>query len=227
MAHRTFDTNKLRRIVMIALFGAISYVLMLVIHIPVQFLTMDIKDVIITLAGLYFGPLAAAVLSVLVPLLEMVTVSTTGPYGLVMNILSTTTLSLTASVIYKYKKNLLGAIVGLFSGGVFMVAAMMVFNLLVTPHYLHVPAAEVRALIPVLLLPFNLLKATLNIGLVLLLYKPISAVMQRAGVLPRSERTYRMDLRSILILIASLTLIAASLVLIFMVLGGGFQWGVK
>lgn len=227
MSRRTFDTNQLRRIVMIALFGAISYVLMLVIHIPVQFLTMDVKDVIIILAGLYFGPLASIVLSILVPLLEMVTVSTTGPYGLVMNILSTASLSVTASVIYKYRKNLFGAIVGLFSGGIVMIAVMMAFNLLVTPHYLHAPVAEVQKLIPVLLLPFNALKATLNIGLVLFLYKPLSVVMQRAGILPRSERAYRMDLRSVLILIASLILIAGSIALIVFVLGGGFQWGWK
>lgn len=227
MSRRTFDKNQLRRIVMIALFGAVSYVLMLLIHIPVRFLTMDIKDVIITLAGLYFGPLAAVVLSVTVPFLEMITVSATGPYGLVMNILGTASFSVTASLIYKHKKNLFGAIVGLVSGVGVMVAAMLAFNLLVTPQYLKLPVEVVRGMIPTLLLPFNLLKGILNMGFVLLLYKPISAIMQRAGILPRSERAYRMDLRSVLILIASLLLIAGSLALIFFVLGGGFQWGLK
>ncbi|MBQ9773935.1 MAG: ECF transporter S component [Clostridia bacterium] len=225
MSRHTLDQTKLRRIVMIALFGAISYVLMLVIHIPVSFLTMDVKDVIITMAGLYFGPLAAVLLSVLVPLLEMITVSSTGLYGLVMNVLGTAAFSVTASVIYKCKKNFVGAIVGLIGGAGVMVAVMMAFNLLVTPHYMGVQVEQVQALIPVLLLPFNVLKALLNVGLVLLLYKPISAVMQRAGVLPRSEHRYRMDLRSVLVLISALLLIVGSLIVIFTILKGSFVWG--
>ena len=128
----SFDSS-LRRIVLLALFGALSYVLMLVVHFPVMFLTMDVKDVIITLGGLYFGPLSALILSVLVPLMELVTgMSSTGLYGLVMNILGTAMFSVTASLIYKYKKSFLGAIIGLLSGIAAMVAIMMVFNLLVT-----------------------------------------------------------------------------------------------
>lgn len=226
MTNHTLNTNRLRRIVMIALFGAISYVLMLVVHIPVAFLTLDVKDAIITLGGLYFGPLAALVLSVLVPLLELVTVSSTGLYGLVMNILGTAALSVTASVIYKYKKNLLGAIVGLLSGAVVMVALMMVFNLLVTPYYMGVTVAEVQTLIPTLLLPFNTVKAVLNVGLVLLIYKPISAVMRHAGILPRSAHPYQMDRRSILILIVSLILIAGALTVVFAIMGGSVRLGV-
>ena len=225
MSKYRLDADRLRRIVLIALFGAISYVLMLVVHIPVQFLTMDVKDVIITLAGLYFGPLAALALSILVPLLELVTVSSTGLYGLVMNILGTAALSVTASVIYKYKKNILGAIVGLVSGVGLMVAVMMLFNLLVTPYYMGVTVEAVQGLIPVLLLPFNVLKGVLNVGLVLLLYKPLSLVMQHAGILPRSERPYRMDLRSVLILIAAGILTVGSLIVIFAVLGGQITWG--
>lgn len=226
MSKYRLDADRLRRIVLIALFGAISYVLMLVVHIPVQFLTMDVKDVIITLAGLYFGPLAALALSILVPLLELVTVSSTGLYGLVMNILGTAALSVTASVIYKYKKNILGAIVGLVSGVGLMVAVMMLFNLLVTPYYMGVTVEAVQGLIPVLLLPFNVLKGLLNVGLVLLLYKPLSLVMQRAGILPCSEHPYRMDLRSVLILIAAGILTVGSLIVIFAVLGGQITWGI-
>ena len=226
MSKYRLDADRLRRIVLIALFGAISYVLMLVVHIPVQFLTMDVKDVIITLAGLYFGPLAALSLSVLVPLLEMVTISTTQWYGLVMNILGTAALSVTASVIYKYKKSLLGAIVGLVSGAGVMVAVMLLFNLLVTPYYMGVTVETVQNLIPVLLFPFNLLKGVLNVGLVLLLYKPLSLVMQRAGVLPRSSHPYRMDLRTVLMLAAALVLTVGSLIVIFSVLGGIITWGI-
>ena len=225
MSRFRVTSDNLRRIVLIALFGAISYVLMLVVHLPVSFLTMDVKDVIITLGGLYFGPSAAMILSVLVSLLELVTVSSTGLYGFVMNALGTAMFSVTASLIYKYKKSFFGAIVGLLSGVAAMVATMMVFNLLVTPHYMGVSVEMVQGMIPTLLFPFNLVKGVLNAALVLLFYKPLSGVMQRAGILPRSEHPFRMDLRTVLVMSISLALVIASLVVVFAVLGGSFVFG--
>ena len=225
MSRFRVTSDNLRRIVLIALFGAISYVLMLVVHLPVSFLTMDVKDVIIALAGLYFGPASALILSVLVPLIELVTVSSTGLYGFVMNFLGTAMFSVTASLIYKYKKSFLGAIIGLISGVAAMVATMMVFNLLVTPHYMGVSVEMVQGLIPKLLFPFNLVKGVLNAALVLLFYKPLSGVMQRAGILPRSEHPFRMDLRTVLVMSISLVLVIASLVVVFAVLGGSFAFG--
>ena len=227
MSQLRVSTERLRRIVLIALFGAISYVLMLFVHFPVMFLTLDLKDAVIALCGLYFGPLSALTLSVLVPLLEFVTVSDTGVYGLVMNFLGSATFSVTASLIYKYKKSLWGAIAGLFSAVAATVAVMVAFNLLVTPYYMGVAVAEVQALIPVLLLPFNVVKAVFNAAMVLLFYKPISGVMQRAGVLPRSSHPYRFDLRSCLIMLAALALIALSLVVIIVVLHGKITLGLK
>lgn len=219
-------SDTLRRIVLIALFGALSYALMLLVHFPVAFLTLDVKDVIITLAGLYFGPSAALILSVLVPLLEFISVSDTGVYGFVMNVLGSATFSVTASLIYKYRKSFFGAIVGLCSGVAAMIAAMMLFNLLVTPHYLGVKVEEVQALIPTLLLPFNTVKGVFNASLVLLFYKPISGVMQRAGILPRSSHPFRMDVRTVLVTVCALLLVVGSLAVIFFVLGGGFSLGI-
>ncbi|MBQ7336608.1 MAG: ECF transporter S component [Clostridia bacterium] len=226
MVRSDFSAEKLRRIVLIALFGAISYVLMLVVHLPVSFLTMDVKDVIITLCGLYFGPLSALLLSVIVPLMELITgMSSTGLYGLVMNILGTAAFSVVTSLIYKYRKSFVGAIVGLVSGVCAMVAVMMAFNLLITPYYMGVTVAEVQALIPTLLFPFNLVKGTLNAGLVLFLYKPLSGVLQRAGALPPSEARFRFNLRTVLVMLASLILIGISLFVVIRVLGGSFVWG--
>ena len=216
-------SQKIRYLVIVAMFSALSYVIAL-IHFPVAFLNLDVKDAVITLCGLAFGPAAALIVSVLVPLLEL-TVSHTGVYGLIMNILGSASFSVTVSLIYKYKKNLVGAVFGLLSGGATMVAVMLLFNLLVTPHYMGVPISEVAALIPTLLLPFNLVKAVLNASLVLLLYKPVSAVLQKGGFLPRSEHQLRMDRRTIAVMTVAVCLCVLSLVLIFAVLGGRIQVG--
>lgn len=218
--------NRLFRMVGVALFCALAYVAMLLIHFPVSFLTLDPKDAIITLCGLCFGPISALVSSLVVALLEMVTVSSTGPYGLLMNFAGTAAFSVTVALLYKWRKNLSGAILGLVSGIAAMTAVMLALNLLVTPRYLHVDVSVVRDMIPTLLLPFNLVKATFNASLVLLLYKPVSAALQRVGFLPKSDAKLRFGTRTILVTIAALILIAASLVVIFKVLGGSFKFGV-
>ena len=217
---------RLRRLVGVALFTALAYVVMLLIHFPVSFLTLDVKDAVITLCGLCFGPISALVSSVIVALVEMLTVSSTGVYGFVMNAIGTATFSVTVSLIYKYKKSFFGAIVGLLSGILAMTAVMMVFNLVVTPWYMHVEVAQVRNMIPTLLLPFNLVKATFNAAVVLLLYKPVSNVLQKTGFLPKSEATLKFDRRTILVTVAAIVLMVASIILIFQVLGGTFKFGI-
>ena len=221
---RLTSSNKLRRIALIAVFGALAYALMLVVHFKVSFLTLDLKDTVITLAGLYFGPGAALSLSVLVPLLELISVSDTGLYGFLMNFISTATFSLTASFIYRYKRSLVGAIVALLSAAAATVGVMMLFNLWVTPYYMGVTVETVKGLIPTLLLPFNTVKSCMNVGFVLLLYKPISTVMQRMKLIAKKDQKTSWNWRTIAVLVLALVLIITSLVVIFAVLGGRFEW---
>ena len=221
---RLTSSNKLRRIALIAVFGALAYALMLVIHFKVSFLTLDLKDTVITLAGLYFGPGAALSLSVLVPLLELISVSDTGLYGFLMNFISTATFSLTASFIYRYKRSLVGAIGALLSAAAATVGVMMLFNLWVTPYYMGVTVETVKGLIPTLLLPFNTVKSCMNVGFVLLLYKPISTVMQRMKLIAKKDQKTSWNWKTIAVLVLALVLIIASFAVIFGVLGGRFEW---
>ena len=224
--------QSIRRMVMIALFCAMSYVVMMVIHIKVGFLTMDVKDAVITLCGLYFGPLAALFISVTVPLLELFTVSDTGFYGLIMNILGSASFSLTVSLFYKWRKTLFGAVMGLLSGVLLMTAVMVVANLLITPYFMGTTASTVRGMIPTLLLPFNLLKGVINAGAVLLLYKPLSRALRKAGILARrpaaleGHHTHpRSHATGVWVTLTALLLVAGATVLIFTVLGGKIDFG--
>ncbi len=222
------NAKKLRSMIVIALFAAMAYVAMLLIHIKVSFLTLDVKDAVITLCGLYFGPVAALAVSVIVPLLELITVSSTGFYGLIMNILGSVAFSLTASLLYKWKKTFWGAIMALVAAMATTTGVMLLANLLITPYYMGVTVSEVWALIPTLLLPFNAVKATLNAGVVLLLYKQLSGALRRARVLPASVREgsgERHVLRSALVIVAACVLIAACVAVIFFVLGGKISFG--
>ena len=232
--------DALRRLTCIAMFAAMAYVLMLAVHIKISFLTFDLKDAVITLCGLYFGPLSALAVSVVVPLIEFATVSDTGIYGLIMNVLGSVSFSVTASLIYKYKKTLFGAILGLISGAFLMVAVMLVANLFITPLFMTaqgMTTASVRDMIPKLLFPFNALKAAVNVGLVLLLYKTLSRALRRAGVLPRraiqatetpatgAPAAVKSRAVTYIIFAVAVVLIAASMLLIFNVFDGKIAFG--
>ena len=141
-----------------------------------------------------------------------------------MNFISTATFSLTASFIYRYKRSLVGAIVALLSAAAATVSVMMLFNLWVTPYYMGVTVETVKGLIPTLLLPFNTVKSCMNVGFVLLLYKPISTVMQRMKLIAKKDQKTSWNWRTIAVLVLALVLIIASFAVIFGVLGGRFEW---
>ena len=215
-----------RRLVALALFAALAYACTSLLHIKVMFLTFDAKDAVMAVAGMFFGPGAAMVLSLLVPTLELITIgSDTGLYGFIMNVASSMAFSVTASVIYKYRKTLGGALFALGTAIVSMTAFMMVMNLLVTPHFMGTTMGEVIALIPKLLLPFNLTKALLNAALVLVLYKPIATALRRTRLVQTAtsaQASYRFDRKTVLMLCLGLGLLILSVLLFIFVLGGSF-----
>ena len=216
---------RIKKLTATAMFCALAYACMYFIKIPVGFLTLDVKDSLIILCSLLFGPLYGLTIAIAVPVLELITISGTGIYGFIMNALSSVTFSLTASLIYRYKKSMMGAIVGLCSGVFAVTAVMMLANLFITPYYIGGSVADVAAMIPKILLPFNLVKAILNAAIVLLLYKPLSKLLKRIGFLhsaapvaQESKDGGRGRVRSICITVIAIAVIAASLAVIFLVL---------
>lgn len=200
------------RIVMAALFGVLAYLCTLIFHLKVGFLTFDIKDAVLTLSGMLFGPIAALASTVIAVLIEAISIGSTGPYGTIMDAISSLTFVLPVSLIYTYRRHLSFAAIGLTLSVLLMTSAMMLANLLITPLYMGVSGAEVAALIPTLLLPFNLTKAILNAGVVLVIYKPISEIMRRAGVHGKEKREERFTFTwvSALIIAVGLALIVCA-----------------
>jgi len=169
-----------RQLVLLGVFAAIAYALVWVCRIPVvAFLSYEPKDVVIVMGGFLFGPLAAFLVSLVVSLVEMVTISGTGPIGMVMNLLSTCAFACTASAIYWRRRTLPGAIGGLCLGSIVMVGVMLLWNWLITPLYLDISRQAVEAMLVPMFLPFNALKAGLNTALTLGLYKPLVTGLRR------------------------------------------------
>ena len=217
---KTTSKEKLKKICGAALFSALAYLCVFVFRIKVSFLTFDAKDAVLAIGGMAFGPVSALVSSLLASLLEMVTVSDTGPYGLIMNFASSATFAFLASLIYKYRRRYTGAVLGLLAAVCGMTAVMMGMNLLVTPHYMGVSVSDVAAYIPTLLLPFNLTKAILNAGLSLLLYKPISTALRAAKMTPPAENVKPKLLYTVISTVAALLIIAGAILYFIFVLNG-------
>lgn len=174
------------KIVGIAMFAALAFVVSLVFRFPVMFLTFDGKDAIITLAGFIFGPISAVVTSLLAATIEL-SISDTGIYGFIMNFASSATFSFTASLIYKYKRTFFGSVIAFYSATVILTAVMVGMNILVTPFYMGAPREAVIELIPTVLLPFNLAKALMNSAIAMLLYKPVITALRRARLIKTKD----------------------------------------
>ncbi len=205
-----------KTLVGISMFAALAYIATFVFRINVMFLTFDVKDAVITIASFIYGPIAALVSSLLVALIEFITISGTGVYGFIMNFASSAAFSVTASLIYKHKRDFSGAIISIYSASVIMLAVMMAMNVLVTPYYMTGGNVEaVVALIPKLLLPFNVAKALMNSAVVMLLYKPVSQALKRARLV-KGSFNMRFNKQSVYLLIIAI-LTAAAAVALFIV----------
>ena len=214
----TNSKQKLNRITATAIFAAIAYLSMFLTPFRVDFLTFDIKDAVMTIGALYLGPLAGLAMAAVTSLLEMVTISQTGIDGMIMNFIGSATYTVVASLIDTYRKSLKNAVLGLLSATLSMTAVMLAANLIITPGFKGVPVEAVIAMIPTLLLPFNLLKGVLNSALVMLLYKPVTTAM-RTTRLAVGEVHKGTNKNTIIVTAVSLAVIAAALVFFFAVLG--------
>lgn len=216
--------SNIKRITVIAVLCAIAYLVSFIFPFKVSFLTFDLKDAIIAISALMYGPIAGLISSVIVPFLEFITTSETGIYGFIMNFLSSAAFSVTAGIIYKYRRSFSGAILSMCASVLAVTAIMLLANLFITPYYMGVERGMVVELIPSLLLPFNLIKSVINASLTLLIYKPITAAFGRMGMIERKTFSKENSLRSILLVLGCLAVAAAAVVVFVLYLGGTVEF---
>ena len=174
-----------KTITTLAMLSGIAYVVMLVSKLLPSvngFLDFDFKDVVICIGGFTFGPVAAAIMSIVVAFVEMITISTTGLIGFVMNVLATCGFCCTATFIYKKRHTMVGAVLGLSMGVVVLTVVMLLWNYFLTPIYQGLPRDAVADMLVPIFLPFNLAKGGMNMAATLLLYKPVVTALRKAGL---------------------------------------------
>ena len=184
---RKIDTKKLA---VLAMLTALAYVVMWISKILPSvngFLDFDFKHVVICIGGFIYGPVSAGLITVVVCFIEMITISGTGPWGCLMNIIGTASFCCTACYVYKKNHTMKGAVIGLSLGVIVMTALMLLWNYLVTPIYQGMPRSAIADMLVPVFLPFNLVKGGMNMAATLLLYKPIVSALRHARLVPESE----------------------------------------
>lgn len=218
MKNKTRTSELTKRMTGVAIFSALAWGISMVTNIKVGFLSFDAKDAIITIASFIYGPLSAVAMSFVTAFLEFISFGSTGPYGALMDFVSTLSFTFTASLIYKYRRKLSGALISLGTASFVYVAVMMVANLLITPLYMGVTVEAVKGLIPTMLLPFNIAKALMNSAIAMLIYKPISKFVRRIGFAKPSEHSGASSRKDTVVILSVAAVIFIAAVVIFVIL---------
>lgn len=221
----TVSRDKIRSLSAAGVFSALAYICCVLFHFKASFLSFDLKDAVMAVGAMFLGPAYGFAMALLVSTIELVTISGTGIYGYIMNLLSSVVFVCVGSFIYSRHRNMKGALVGMASSVVLLVAVMMGANLLITPFYMHVSVEDVKNLILPLLLPFNLTKAVFNAALVFLLYKPVSTALKSSGFIGTGNATHTPYNPNPLSFIVPLAVSVAALLFFFLYLQGSVELG--
>ena len=182
----------------VAVLSAIATVLMFIeapLPLMPPFLKLDLSDIPALIGGFALGPVAGIFIELVKNLIH-VTMSQTGGAGELANFIVGISFVVPAALIYKYHKSFIGAIVALAVGGTFMAISSCGVNYYITiPFYdkNFMPIKEIiewcasvnnhitdmRSLILIGILPFNVIKVIIVSIITVLIYKRISPLLHR------------------------------------------------
>ena len=174
-----------KRLVTLAMLIAISIVLMMLVRFPlfpaVPYLEYEPMDLPLLIAGFQFGWVSGLICVVLSALIQGFTVSAAigGFVGVLMHIISSGTLVIVSSFIYKKNQTNKGLILAIVFGILAMTLVMIPANLIITTNFYGVPLDVVKGMLIPVIIPFNLLKAGINGALSFIVYKPLKKVLDK------------------------------------------------
>lgn len=188
-----------RTLTMTAILGAVATVLMFFsFSIPVilpSFLAMDFSELPALIAAFTMGPASGAVVCLIKNVVNL-PASGTGGAGELCNFLMGVTFVVPAGLIYKYRKDRVGAVVGSFVGALVMAILSFPINLFISyPAYAvfyNMTTDKVMAMYQAILpwvktlpqalvvfnMPFTFCKAMCSVVITFLIYKRISPLIK-------------------------------------------------
>ncbi len=161
-----------------AMLTALSIVSLYFIHLPIlpsaPFLEYDCADIPILIGTLVSGPVFGEVILLAVCLIQAFTVSAaSGIIGFFMHFCASTVLILIPGIIYAKKKTVKTLITGLILGIIGMTVVMIPLNLIFTGIFLGAGTKTVVSMLMPAIIPFNLLKGTINAVVSFLIFLPV------------------------------------------------------
>lgn len=183
----------------IAIFGAISGVLMLFkfpIPIAPAFMTIDFSDVAVLMSGFVLGPVSGVFTALIKILLNLIFTGTTTAYvGELSNFIVTAIFVFSASYIYHKKKTKKNAVIAMVISVITMTVIATLSNyFIIFPLYANIYGIKIEDflkfvpklkyinsyfdLIVFSVVPFNIVKGTLNALITFVTYKKISKIMK-------------------------------------------------
>ena len=174
----------------LAMMTALSVVLLMIVRIPfppAPFLVYDPADVPIYITAFAYGPAAGLIVTLIVCLIQAFMLGGDGLYGFLMHFVATGVVALFIGYMYGRSRNRKTAMTALAIGVVLATVVMCIMNIIVTPAYMGAPRSAVIAMIPTVIIPFNLLKAGINALLTCVLYKRVSGFLHNENAVTVSS----------------------------------------
>ena len=175
---------KIKKMVMVAVFAAISFALQMIAPFPKVggFLEIEFSDLPALTVAFAYGPVSGILVEFLKNLLHC-TASTTGFVGEFANFVVNGVFVGVAGLIYMKHKTFKVAMVSLIAATVSMAVAGIFVNLYIMLP-LYMPTAPISVTMPLVLgtiLPFNLVKGAVISLITMLIYKRISPIIKFSG----------------------------------------------
>ncbi len=172
-----------KKISTLGVMAALSIALAFFIHIPfppAPFLEYDPADIPIFIVSFIFGPWWGISITVIVSILQGLTVSAgSGLYGILMHVFATSAFVIVSGLVYKRNRSVLGSVMALALGCLSQAFIMIPLNLIFTPIFMGAPVEAVLEMILPIILPFNLMKAGINAVVTGLLFKHLEFVAKK------------------------------------------------
>ncbi len=171
------NNENIQRISRLAMLTALSIVLVALIQFPIfpaaPYLKYDPADIPILISAFMYGPWYGVAVTVVVSLIQAFAMAGDGIIGAAMHILAAGVFCLVAGYIYKARRTRMGAVIGLVCGTLARAAVMAGWNLVLTPLYTGMTAAEILPMLLPVIIPFNLIVGSINSAVTFLTYKPV------------------------------------------------------
>ena len=175
--------TSVRKMTTLAMLTALSIMLVYPVRFPLfpaaAWMEYDPADIPIFVGTFLFGPTAGLCLTLLVSVIQGMTVSASaGPIGIIMHFLATGAFALLAGNIYRRNHTRKGAVIALACGVAAQTLMMVLCNLIFTPIFMGAPMEAVLEMMVPIIIPFNLLKAGINGVVTYVVYKPIGRLVR-------------------------------------------------